>query len=217
MRKLANLITTAALVSCVSTNPTTEEMVNTTPFEPTWESLTQYEVPEWWKIEVGIYFHWGPYSVPGYKSGIRTICIEMAVTQDDVYHDLVFGGAEKFGYKDFIPLFTGEKFNADEWAALFKEAGHSSQGHVLSMPRLCYVGYRPYSLERKGYGTKGRCCRRDASGEESRDEVYYHLPPSVALCLVPIGTVVRYGDPQYGISMAHMLLRIFQCGRSGEL
>jgi hypothetical protein len=30
---------------------------------------------------------------------------------------------DKFGYKDFIPLFTAAKFNADEWADLFAKAG----------------------------------------------------------------------------------------------
>jgi alpha-L-fucosidase len=34
-----------------------------------------------------------------------------------------WGEHSKFGYKDFIPLFTAQKFDAAEWAALFKEAG----------------------------------------------------------------------------------------------
>jgi len=33
------------------------------------------------------------------------------------------GRSEKFGYKDFIPMFTGEKFNAEEWADLFQKSG----------------------------------------------------------------------------------------------
>lgn len=35
------------------------------------------------------------------------------------YHRKTYG--DKFGYKDFIPMFKAEKFNADKWAALFKE------------------------------------------------------------------------------------------------
>ncbi|MGA9756573.1 MAG: alpha-L-fucosidase, partial [Desulfobaccales bacterium] len=36
-------------------------------FEPTWESLAQWEMPQWYEDAVfGIYWHWGPYSVAGY-------------------------------------------------------------------------------------------------------------------------------------------------------
>jgi alpha-L-fucosidase len=37
------------------------------------------------------------------------------------WHQEKFGA--DFGYKDFIPLFTAEKFNADEWAELFQKSG----------------------------------------------------------------------------------------------
>jgi hypothetical protein len=36
---------------------------------PGWESLKQYEVPDWFRdAKFGIYFHWGLYSVPAYKT-----------------------------------------------------------------------------------------------------------------------------------------------------
>ena len=38
-----------------------------TPYEPTWESLRNYSVPEWFKdAKLGIFIHWGLYSVPGW-------------------------------------------------------------------------------------------------------------------------------------------------------
>ena len=38
-------------------------------YEANWDSLKKYEVPEWWKnAKFGIYFHWGPYSVPAHKT-----------------------------------------------------------------------------------------------------------------------------------------------------
>ena len=99
------------------------------PFEPNWESLTKYKVPEWWQnSKFGIYFHWGPYSVPGYKEWYSHWMYMPKMKKFKQFHDLVFGGIEKFGYKDFIPMFTGEKFDADEWAKLFKDAGAQFAG-----------------------------------------------------------------------------------------
>ncbi|MEM1570498.1 MAG: alpha-L-fucosidase, partial [Candidatus Bathyarchaeia archaeon] len=34
-----------------------------------------------------------------------------------------YGPHDKFGYKDFIPLFTAERWDPKDWAKLFKEAG----------------------------------------------------------------------------------------------
>lgn len=43
----------------------------------------------------------------------------------DVYlhHKENWGNPNTFGYIDFIPMFKGEKFNADEWIDLFQKAG----------------------------------------------------------------------------------------------
>ena len=46
------------------------------------------------------------------------------------YHEKTYGNLKDFGYKDFIPMFKAEKFNADEWAKLFKEAGAQFAGPV---------------------------------------------------------------------------------------
>lgn len=56
------------------------------------------------------------------------------------YHLKNYGNLDEFGYKDFIPLFTAEKFNADEWVALFRDAGakftwnHSDDGLRINLP-----------------------------------------------------------------------------------
>jgi alpha-L-fucosidase len=39
------------------------------------------------------------------------------------HHIKTYGPQTEFGYKDFIPMFKAEKFDADEWVSLFKEAG----------------------------------------------------------------------------------------------
>ena len=94
------------------------------PFQPTWDSLTQYTVPEWYQdAKFGIFIHWGPYCVPAY--GNEWYPRSMYLQDSDVFkhHIENFGPQNKFGYKDFIPLFKAEKFDPAEWVNLFKDAG----------------------------------------------------------------------------------------------
>ena len=39
------------------------------------------------------------------------------------HHIATYGPQDKFGYKDFIPMFKAEHFDPAAWARLFKEAG----------------------------------------------------------------------------------------------
>jgi len=44
-----------------------EEVNAKGPFQPAWESLKDYSVPDWYKdAKFGIFIHWGPYCVPAY-------------------------------------------------------------------------------------------------------------------------------------------------------
>ena len=92
------------------------------PFEPTWDSIrANYKSPEWFKdAKFGIFIHWGLYAVPAYHNEWYARHMYNAFAK---YHTETYGPPDKFGYKDFIPLFKPEKFNADEWAALFKKSG----------------------------------------------------------------------------------------------
>jgi alpha-L-fucosidase len=92
------------------------------PFAPTWESIAKsYQTPAWFlEAKFGIFMHWGLYSVPAHGSEWYEKHMYGTLSQ---WHVENFGPQEKFGYKDFIPLFKQEKFNSDEWATLFKKAG----------------------------------------------------------------------------------------------
>jgi alpha-L-fucosidase len=46
------------------------------------------------------------------------------------YHLKTYGHPSQFGYKDFIPMFTAEKFDPDEWAELFRQSGAQFAGPV---------------------------------------------------------------------------------------
>jgi alpha-L-fucosidase len=103
-------------------------------YKPNWKSIGSHPTPEWFKdAKFGIYTHWGPYSVPAYGPNgtwYSHRCYSDAKSAQRKYHEQHFGPLEKFGYKDFIPMFTAEKFDADEWATLFKRAGAKFAGPV---------------------------------------------------------------------------------------
>ena len=94
------------------------------PYRPDWESLEQYQVPEWYKdAKFGIFIHWGVYSVPAFGSEWYPREMYQRGSREYTHHLQNYGPQDKFGYKDFIPNFKAEHFDPAAWAALFKEAG----------------------------------------------------------------------------------------------
>jgi len=97
-------------------------------YEPSWNSLSTHRTPEWFKnAKFGIYTTWGVYAVPAFRTSYAG---NMYEKQRDTYkyHVKHYGDPKDFGYKDFIPMFKAEKFDPDEWAALFKAAGAQFAG-----------------------------------------------------------------------------------------
>jgi alpha-L-fucosidase len=96
----------------------------TTPYEATWESLKTYTVPEWYQdAKFGIFIHWGVYSVPAFANEWYPRNMYLQGTPEYEHHVKTWGPHNKFGYKDFIPMFKAEKFDPAGWADLFKKAG----------------------------------------------------------------------------------------------
>jgi alpha-L-fucosidase len=104
----------------------------TEPFQPTWESLAKHEAaPEWFQdAKLGIYFHWGPYSVPAFGSAWYPRNMYRTGDRVNTHHVATYGPVDEFGYEDFIPLFTAEHFDPSEWAELFESAGAKFAGPV---------------------------------------------------------------------------------------
>lgn len=93
-------------------------------YKDTWQSLSQYRVPEWYKdSKFGIFIHWGIYSVPAFGSEWYSRNMYIQGSKEYEHHIKTYGSHKDFGYKDFIPMFKAEKFNAEEWVGLFKDAG----------------------------------------------------------------------------------------------
>ena len=94
------------------------------PFRPDWESLQKYEAPEWYKdAKFGIFIHWGLYSVPAFGNEWYPRNMYREGSDEYKHHIATYGPQDKFGYKDFIPMFKAEHYDPAAWAKLFKEAG----------------------------------------------------------------------------------------------
>ena len=98
------------------------------PFSADWKSLEDVTIPEWYKdAKLGIFIHWGAYSVPAYASEwyprMMYIPADRRGKNMFQHHIDTFGPQAKFGYKNFIPQFKAEKFDAAEWLQLFRDAG----------------------------------------------------------------------------------------------
>ncbi|MDG3442790.1 alpha-L-fucosidase [Nitrospirillum amazonense] len=94
------------------------------PFRPDWASLKTYQVPQWYAdAKFGVFIHWGLYSVPAFGSEWYSRLMYTKGTKEYDHHIKTFGPQDKFGYKDFIPLFKAEKYDPRAWAALFRAAG----------------------------------------------------------------------------------------------
>ncbi len=94
------------------------------PFRPDWNSLSNFQVPEWYKYaKFGIFIHWGVYSVPAFGSEWYPREMYTAGTPENKHQIATYGPLTEFGYKDFIPKFKAEHYDPEAWAKLFKDSG----------------------------------------------------------------------------------------------
>jgi alpha-L-fucosidase len=94
------------------------------PFRPDWNTLSRYQVPDWYKdAKFGIFIHWGLYSVPAFGSEWYPREMYLAGSAINKHHVEKYGPLTQFGYKDFIPMFKAEHYDPQAWAKLFKDSG----------------------------------------------------------------------------------------------
>lgn len=105
-------------------------------YQPTWESLDSRPVPSWFKeAKLGIFIHWGPYSVPAWSpKGTYSEWYQYWLQTKGLFGNGCFSGTEvydyhtqtygkDFSYYNFGEMFTANNFDADEWADLIKKSG----------------------------------------------------------------------------------------------
>jgi alpha-L-fucosidase len=103
---------------------TIETVIRKGPYHDQWDSLAGHEMPQWmYNGKIGIFIHWGVYSVPAFNNEWYPRNMYMKDSPEFKHHVETWGEHAKFGYKDFIPMFTAPEFDADAWAELFEKAG----------------------------------------------------------------------------------------------
>jgi alpha-L-fucosidase len=105
-----------------STSPNPAWMANG-PFNASRASLRSYKIPDWFRdAKFGIWAHWGNQSA--IEAGdwyARNMYLQGH--KQYKHHIEQYGHPSKFGYKDTIPLWKAEKFDADFLMGLYKKAG----------------------------------------------------------------------------------------------
>ena len=101
----------------------TQSRLASGPFRPTWDSLTQYQVPDWFRdAKFGMWAHWGPQCQPEYGDWYARGMYQEGSEQYK-YHCQKYGHPSKFGFKDVINEWKAENWNPEELVALYKKAG----------------------------------------------------------------------------------------------
>ncbi|MCS3796186.1 alpha-L-fucosidase [Niastella sp. OAS944] len=93
------------------------------PFQPTWESLQSYTVPDWYRnAKFGIWAHWGPQCEPEHGDWYGRGMYEEG-SDHYKYHVQKYGHPSKFGFKDVIHQWKADKWEPEQLVALYKRVG----------------------------------------------------------------------------------------------
>lgn len=137
-------------------------------YEPNWQSLRRVQVPQWLQEgKFGIYTHWGIYAV--HAHGSNTTWYSYSLYRDSQsearkHFEQKFGPLEEVGYKDLIPKFTAENFDANEWAELFQKSGAKFAGPVAEH----HDGFAMWDTKYSDWNAAKMGPKRDVVGELER-------------------------------------------------
>ena len=138
------------------------EVIRRGPYSDDWESLASYTPPRWYEdAKFGIFIHWGVYSVPAFASEWYSRNMYLEGTREFEHHVATYGPQARFGYKDFVPHFRAEFFDAQEWARLFRRAGAQFVVPVAEH----HDGFAMYETARSRWKATAMGPRRDVLGE----------------------------------------------------
>jgi len=139
-----------------------EEVIAQGPYRDSWESLSNYPVPKWYQdAKFGIFIHWGVYAVPAFGNEWYPRHMYLKGTPEYEHHIKTYGDHKNFGYKDFIPMFKGEKFDPAAWMKLFLDAGAK---YVMPVAEH-HDGFKLYQSDLSKWNSVEMGPKRDIVGE----------------------------------------------------
>lgn len=122
MRKLLFYLFTISVIfsSCKQKDETMLQGV----YEPTWESLSQYnQAPDWFRdVKFGIWAHWGPQCQPEKGDWYARGMYDEGSWQYN-WHVENYGHPSEFGFKDVINEWKADKWDPEKLMSLYKKAG----------------------------------------------------------------------------------------------
>ena len=131
-------------------------------YKEDWESLSRHETPKWFKeAKFGIFIHYGVYSVPAFGNEWYSRNMYNRAEREYKHHIETYGPQNKFGYKDFIPMFKAENFDAHRWIETFKKAGAKYVVPVMEH----HDGFAMYDTEFNKWNAANMGPKRNIVGE----------------------------------------------------
>lgn len=92
-------------------------------FKPTWQSLQQYKVPEWFRnAKFGIWAHWGPQCQPEQGDWYGRFMYDEGSEQYK-WHAAHYGHPSKAGFKEVINDWKAQHWDPEKLVALYKRTG----------------------------------------------------------------------------------------------
>ncbi len=173
--RLSQSILVLAILTLASCSQKKEKSNDSKPYNGSWESLQEMPVPAWFNDgKIGIFIHWGPYSVIGYKEGgagyaehVPKLLYEDSTHYYPYMKERWGATPPAFGYKDIINLFHPEKLDYDRFFDVLRE----------KVVPLIHVSIPKYKEVPSGFS--GACIMPDQSGllftaslEDTESELY---------------------------------------------
>ena len=102
---------------------TSAEPVAAGKFQPTWDSLKQYQCPQWFRdAKFGIWAHWGPQCEPEDGDWYARGMYQTGSAQYQ-FHTNHYGSPLGFGFKDVIHEWHAKNWDPEKLVELYKRAG----------------------------------------------------------------------------------------------
>lgn len=104
-------------------NPLQKQPARPGPFAPDWDSLSRYQVPEWFRdAKFGLWAHWGPQCQPERGDWYARNMYIQGHPQYQ-YHLATYGHPSQFGFKDVIRQWKAQNWDPDRLMAIYRRAG----------------------------------------------------------------------------------------------